>query len=104
MLSRTANKGMVFRLGGLGEVQTTADRQTLQCYETFHKALDFVTMHAVEKGYEIWHMELVRKSWQAIVYAVMNLRFLYGAGNFLNSRGPFSYSERTLLRGVSLIS
>jgi hypothetical protein len=42
-----------------------------------------------------------RHSWRAIVYAVMNLRVQYNAGNFLTSCKPVSFSRRTLLHGVS---
>jgi hypothetical protein len=35
------------------------------------------------------------------VYAVMNLRVPYNAGNFLSSLGRFSFSGRTLLHEVS---
>jgi len=39
--------------------------------------------------------------WLALVYSIMNLRFPQIAGSFLTSRGPVSFSEKTLLHGVS---
>jgi hypothetical protein len=42
-----------------------------------------------------------RDRWQALLNAVMNLRFPLNAGNFLNSCKPVSFSRRTLLHGVS---
>ena len=35
--------------------------------------------------------------------AVMNLRVSYNAGNFLNSRGPVSFSRRTVLHGFGVL-
>jgi hypothetical protein len=37
------------------------------------------------------------------VYTVMNLQVPSNAGNFLSSLGHFSFSRRTVLRGVSLV-
>jgi hypothetical protein len=45
-----------------------------------------------------------RDRWRAVVYTVMNLRVPLNAGNFLSSLGHFSFSGRTLLHGVSLVS
>jgi len=43
-----------------------------------------------------------RNSWRALVNAVMKLRVpKKNAGNFLTSRGPVSFSRRTLLYGIS---
>jgi hypothetical protein len=42
-----------------------------------------------------------RNIWRALVNAVMNLRVLYNAGNFLTSCTPVCFSRRTLLHGVS---
>jgi len=42
-----------------------------------------------------------RDRWQALVNAVMNLRASLNAGNFLTVWGPFSFSRRILLHGVS---
>ena len=38
---------------------------------------------------------------RALVHVVMNLRFQQNVGNFSTSSGPVSFSERTLLYGVS---
>ena len=43
-----------------------------------------------------------RDRWRAVVNEVTNLRVPLNAGNFLNSRGPVGFSERTLLHGVCL--
>jgi hypothetical protein len=42
-----------------------------------------------------------RDRWWALVNAVMNLRVLYNAGNFLTSCKPASFSRRTVLHGLS---
>jgi hypothetical protein len=42
-----------------------------------------------------------RDRWRALVTAVMNLRFLRNAGNFLTSCEPLNFSRRTVLHGVS---
>jgi hypothetical protein len=42
-----------------------------------------------------------RDRWQALVNAVINLQVPQNAGNFLTSRGPDSFSRRTLLLGGS---
>jgi hypothetical protein len=39
--------------------------------------------------------------WRGVVNAIMNLRFPQIAGSFLTSTGPVSFSEKTLLHGVS---
>jgi hypothetical protein len=41
-----------------------------------------------------------RDRWRALVKAVMNLRVSQNLRNFLNSRGPVSFSGRTLLHGI----
>jgi len=40
--------------------------------------------------------------WRALVNAVMTLRVLSNAENFLTSCKPVSFSRRTLLLGVSM--
>ena len=42
-----------------------------------------------------------RKMWLGLVRAVMNLRVVYNAGNFLTSSGNISFKTRTLLHAVS---
>jgi len=42
-----------------------------------------------------------RDRWRALVSAVMNLRVLWNAGNFLTSCKPVTFSRRTLHHGVS---
>jgi hypothetical protein len=42
-----------------------------------------------------------RDRWLDLVNAVMNIRVQQNAGNFFSSLGRFSFSERTLLHGVS---
>jgi hypothetical protein len=44
-----------------------------------------------------------REIWQAIVNAVLNIRFPLNVGNFLTSRGAVSFSGTTLLHEVSLV-
>jgi hypothetical protein len=41
-----------------------------------------------------------RDSWRALMNAVKNLKFPRNVGNYLTSRGPVSFSRRTLLHGV----
>jgi hypothetical protein len=43
----------------------------------------------------------VRDRWRVLVNAVMNIRDLQNAGNFLTSWEPVSFSRRTLRYGVS---
>jgi hypothetical protein len=43
-----------------------------------------------------------RDRWAVLVHAVMNLRVLHNAGNFLNSGRPVSFSGRSLLYAVSV--
>jgi hypothetical protein len=43
-----------------------------------------------------------RERWRTLVTAVMSLRVLQNAGNFLTSGKPFSYSRITLLHRVSI--
>jgi hypothetical protein len=42
-----------------------------------------------------------RDRWQALVNAVMDLWFPQNAGSFLSSLGTVSFSERSLLHGIS---
>jgi len=42
--------------------------------------------------------------WRALVNAIMNLRVPQIEGIFLTSRGPVSFSGKTLLHGVSYTS
>jgi hypothetical protein len=46
-------------------------------------------------------MAQVRDRGREIVYAVMNLRVPYNAGNLLTGCTPVSFSRRTVLHGVS---
>jgi hypothetical protein len=41
-----------------------------------------------------------KERWRAVVNAVMNLRVLLNAGNFLTICKPVGFSRRTLLHGV----
>jgi hypothetical protein len=45
-----------------------------------------------------------RDRWRAVVYTVMNLRVLQNAENFLSNLEFVSFSGRTFLDGVSLVS
>jgi hypothetical protein len=42
-----------------------------------------------------------RDRWRELVNAVMNLRVLQNAGNYLTNCKPVSFSSRTVLHGVS---
>jgi len=42
-----------------------------------------------------------RDRWRALVNAVMNLRVVRNAGNFLTSGEPIRFSRRTLLHGIN---
>ena len=53
-------------------------------------------------GYMDWiRLAQDRDRWRTLVGAVMNLRVLWNAGNFLTGCKPVSFSRRTLHRGVS---
>ena len=53
-------------------------------------------------GYMDWiGLAQDRDRWRTLVSAVMNLRVLRNAGNFLTSCKPVSFSRRTLHHGVS---
>ena len=45
-----------------------------------------------------------RNRWLDLVNVVINFRVPYNVGNFLTSRGPASFSERSLLHAVSKLS
>jgi len=56
-------------------------------------------------GYVDWiGLAQDRDRWRTLVSAVMNLRVLWNAGNFLTSCKPVSFSRRTLHHGVSKLS
>jgi len=53
-------------------------------------------------GYMDWiGLAQDRDRWRTLVSAVMNLRVLWNAGNFLTSCKPVSFSRRTLHHAVS---
>jgi hypothetical protein len=52
-------------------------------------------------GIEWIELAHCRNRWRALVNAVMNLRVLSNAGNFLTSCKLVSFSRRTVLYGVS---
>ena len=53
-------------------------------------------------GYMDWiGLTQDRDRWRTLVSALMNLRVLWNAGNFLTSCKPVSFSRRTLHHGVS---
>jgi hypothetical protein len=54
----------------------------------------------------MWHIDWVglaqdTNRWRALVNAMMNFSVSYKEDNFLSSLGHISFSERTLLHGVS---
>ena len=66
--------------------------------------VDNITMDLQEVGcgYMDWiGLAQDRDRWRTLVGAVMNLRVLWNAGNFLTSCKPFSFSRRTRHHGVS---
>ena len=69
-----------------------------------HRWMDIIRMDLqdVECGYMDW-IGLAHDGdrWWMLVSAVMNLRVLWNAGNFLTSCKPVSFSRRTLHHGVS---
>jgi hypothetical protein len=45
-----------------------------------------------------------RDRWRSVIIAAMNFRIPQNAGSFLTSLGTVSFSGRTVLRGVGLVS
>ena len=69
-----------------------------------HRWVDNIRMYLQEVGcgYVDWiGLAQDRDRWRTLVSAVMNLRVLRNAGNFLTSCKPVSFSRRTLHHGVS---
>ena len=69
-----------------------------------YRWVDNIRMDLQEVG--CWYMDWIglaqnRDRWRTLVSAVMNLRVLRNAGNFLTSCKPVSFSRRTLHHGVS---
>ena len=61
-----------------------------------------MNLQEVGCGYMDWiGLAQNRNRWWTLVSAVMNLRVLWNAGNFLTSCKPASFSRRTLHHGVS---
>jgi len=59
-------------------------------------------LHEMGCGYMDWvGLAQDRDRWRTLVSAVMNLRVLWNAGNFLTRCKPVSFSRRTLQHGVS---
>ena len=69
-----------------------------------HRLADNIRMDLQEVGcvYRDWiGLAQDRDRWRTLVSAVMNLRVLCNAGNFLTSCKPLSFSRRSLHHGVS---
>jgi len=55
------------------------------------------------EGVDWIHLSQDRNMWQALVDIVMKLQVPQNAGNFLTSRGTFSFSRKVLLHGDLII-
>lgn len=86
-----------------------------EVYETFIKVLVCIieeiqpfqrTRRRWEKNFKIYFKVLGVRMWSELIwlrimFMVMNVHFLYKAGNFVTSRATSSFLRRTMLCGIS---